>query len=102
MTIKTAVAYAKISACGVGKPFYAADFNLNGGEIKALKFNGFISKTGRSKTYYIDIDEKHAIKGESFEWCIRNKRAEKYARSKVQELYQDCQTLISIMEQWGK
>lgn len=38
------------------KPFYATDFNLNGGKINALATQGFIKPTGYEKETFILVD----------------------------------------------
>ena len=44
----------KISA--YGKPFYASDLGLNGGEISGLACNNYIKHTGHTKTVMVQID----------------------------------------------
>lgn len=44
----------KISA--YGKPFYASDLGLNGGEINGLSCNRYIKPTGHTKTVMVQID----------------------------------------------
>ena len=39
-----------------GKPFYASDLGLNGGEIRGLQANSFIKPTGNTKTIMVPID----------------------------------------------
>lgn len=39
-----------------GKPFYASDLGMNGGEINGLKFNRFIKPTGNTRKVMVPID----------------------------------------------
>lgn len=39
-----------------GKPFYASDLGLSGGEINGLSYNHYIKPTGRTKTVMVQID----------------------------------------------
>jgi hypothetical protein len=39
-----------------GKPFYASDLGLKGGEITGLLYHGFIKPTGNTKKEMIPID----------------------------------------------
>lgn len=39
-----------------GKPFYASDLGMNGGEINALTINCFIVPTGKTRKVMVPID----------------------------------------------
>lgn len=49
-----------LKARAYGKPFYAADLGLNGGEINGLSLNQFIKPTGNIKTAIVPAGtDKH-------------------------------------------
>ena len=58
-----------------GKPFYASDLGLNGGEISGLSLNHYIKATGNTKTVMVPIDTWHGdrifkeCKVEEWEYC---------------------------------
>lgn len=58
-----------------GKPFYASDLGLNGGEINGLSINRYIKATGNTKTVMVPIDTWHGdrifkeCKVKEWEYC---------------------------------
>lgn len=45
-----------MKARAYGKPFYASDLGLNGGEINGLKYSCFIKPTGNTRKVMVPID----------------------------------------------
>ena len=56
--------------CNDGKPFYAEELHLNGGQICSLICAGVIRPTGNSKKSYYDIDDTHARICRAKEWKV--------------------------------
>lgn len=56
-----------------GKPFYASDLGMNGGEINALRLYCYIEPTGNTKTVMVPIDtwggSRIFKECEVKEWC---------------------------------
>lgn len=68
MTETTLKALKKIAMYD-GRPFYAEDYGINGGSIRALSNRGIIAKTGNVKTELIKVNDKDLYrKIEVSEW----------------------------------
>ena len=72
-----------------GKPFYAEELNLNGGQISALSCARVIRPTGNSKKSYYDLDDTHARICHVKEWRVDARNFD-YA---VQSLYGESRRL---------
>ena len=77
------------------KPFYAIDFNLNGGVINGLAHYGFIKPTGNTKESFILIDEWHEYykKVSVKEWQINIFELNKFVND-IEELSNQIQEMI--------
>lgn len=72
-----------------GKPFYASDLGLNGGEINALKFGCYIKPTGNTRKVMVPIDmwggdrifKECEVK--EWVWCRSNREWERVEQNEV-------------------
>ena len=72
-----------------GKPFYAEELGLNGGQIGSLSCAGVIRPTGNTKKSYYDLDDTHARICHVKEWKVDVRNFD-YA---VQTLYSESRRL---------
>lgn len=70
-----ATALIKVKALGEGTEFYASDIGAKGGTINALKIQGYIEKTGNTKSYLIPIGDGYFKEVEVYEWRVYDKYA---------------------------
>ena len=66
MTTNTLMGY--IRALNYGKPFYAADLELNGGTIAAMACYNYIRRTGNTKEYMVNLYDDVYKKVSVYEW----------------------------------
>lgn len=77
-------------------PFYASDLDLNGGQINALACYGFIKPTGKTKAYYLDLDEDYARRVTVKEWKVNIKRMNDFFTSTLPAQVEQLENLLTI------
>ena len=80
-----AIALAKVKALGEGTVFYASDIGALGGTMNALAIDRYIEKTGNTKSYLVEVYDKHYIETEVFEWRVHDAWANDEYLSKWRE-----------------
>lgn len=93
MTRNTIDAMLKIM--NVDRPFYASEFEINGGTMGGLMYWGLVKETGNTKTYYIDTYGNHAIKCEVKEWVV-NKNGFKKVKRYIEGELKQMENLIAL------
>ena len=91
-----------------GKPFYASDLGLNGGEIRGLSANQFIRKTGNSKDVDITLETWGGCKliktVEVYEWRMTTPRAEWercWQKEAIDQAIKDAKILLRCAAELG-
>ena len=77
------------------KPFYASDFDFNGGQMRALNVRGLIKPTGNTKESFILIDEwrEYYKKVSVKEWQVDTKNMYQF----VNDIERICEELKSLI-----
>lgn len=77
-------------------PFYASDFDFNGGQMRALSARGLVKSTGNTKESFILIDEWHEYykKVSVKEWQVDTKNMYKF----VNDIERICEELKSLIQ----
>lgn len=94
--------FAKLDSV-LGKPFYASDIGLNGGQVSALCFNHqILGWTGRVKEYTIahPDNDKLLIKCFAKEWVVRKRKYDLLRASICYEVA-EMRRIVSICEELG-
>jgi hypothetical protein len=79
-------------------PFYASDLDLNGGQISALSGHGFIKPTGKTKAYYLDLDDGYARRVTVKEWKVNVKRMNDFFTNTLPAQIEQLQTLLNVTQ----
>lgn len=69
-----------------GKPFYAEDLGLNGGNINGLCYSGLIEPTGKTKKVWVEIYDDIAKKCEVQEWVANYDKINKLKLNIAREI----------------
>lgn len=72
-SITFATAVAKVKALGEDTVFYASDLGIAGGTINGLDRNGYIEKTGNTKSYMIEIGDNLFKRVSVYEWRVHDR-----------------------------
>ena len=77
-------------------PFYASDLDLNGGQINALACYGFIKPTGKTKAYYLDLDEDYARRVTVKEWKVNIRQMNGFFTSTLPAQIEQLEKLLNV------
>ena len=79
-------------------PFYASDLDLNGGQINALAGYGFIKPTGKTKAYYLDLDDDYARRVTVKEWKVNVKQMNGFFTHTLPAQIEQLQKLLNVTQ----
>ena len=80
-------------------PFYASDLDLNGGQINALAGAGFITPTGKTKAYYLDLDEDYARRVTVKQWKVNIRYMNNFFTEALPAQIEQLEKLLNITHQ---
>lgn len=91
-----------------GKPFYASDLGLNGGEINGLQINSYIKPTGNTRKVMVPIDRWNGdrifkeCEVKEWVWCRSDREWEREWQNEVLiQAVREAKELLDFVNEMG-